>query len=244
MLRPMIQNSLQFSYEMAIKENSEELFIKLKNDIKNTFSNQNIHEANRILLGQIIETLSEQMDGKTQLYDIFSDCIIECPSKYIERIITSSLWWEITNEKFERSLIVRCKMALRAEKKPFVYLNECINTAQKNKSIQIYVLSKIFYVFQAKRTNLDTGEWLLELLGQIQEVLTKEDKEKDQIVYLCDVFLLAVIVLAGYEIYVTPIEQVVISKEERLNLFPVALLNLVQFKCHNIISQVIFVLGV
>lgn len=71
MLRPIITNSLQLAFEMAVKDKSEELFIQLSADLKNTFLNQNIHDANRTLLGQIIELICEQIDGTSKVYDVF-----------------------------------------------------------------------------------------------------------------------------------------------------------------------------
>lgn len=166
------------------------------------------------------------------------ECIVEIPSKYMERISSPSLWWEVTQDKFERAVKVRCCVAVKSEKTPFVWLNECINTAATMKGLQIYLLHHIVKVFQTHCKRLDIGDWLLELLGQIQENLTKENREMDQVLFLCDVLLVAVIVLSGHDCLVSPSNQIIISKDVRLSVFPNAVLDLIRYSCSNITVQV------
>lgn len=92
-------------------------------------------------------------------------------------------------------------------------------------------------VFKKRRNHIDTGDWILELLGQIQEHLTKEEKSCEQVHFLCDVFIIAVIVLSGHDGLVSPPDQYLISREVRLNLFPNALRELIE-NCQNITVQV------
>lgn len=94
-------------------------------------------------------------------------------------------------------------------------------------SVQLYTLKQIRDVFQHHSQHISVSDWLLELMGQVQEKLTNEHNNMDEIVFLCDVFLIAVICFSGCECLYSPIELVAIAKEVRFSLFPNAVFNFV-----------------
>lgn len=76
MLRPLIMNSLEVAYKLSIKENGDTSFLfELLEDLHKTLLDE-IHDANRILIGQIIEEFCEQISGGSEVkfyFDVFSN---------------------------------------------------------------------------------------------------------------------------------------------------------------------------
>lgn len=71
-LRPMITKSLDDAYRRGLQANSmdydtEELFKTLVHSIRDTLLNPDIHDANRILIGQIVEIFTDQIDANNKV---------------------------------------------------------------------------------------------------------------------------------------------------------------------------------
>lgn len=76
-------------------------------------------------------------------------------------------------------------------------------------------------------------------MGQVQEKLANELKDPEEIIFLCDVFLMAVITFAGHDCLYSPMEMVAVTKEARLSLFPNAVYSLISERLPTITVQVL-----
>ncbi|GLV43443.1 uncharacterized protein CBL_03985 [Carabus blaptoides fortunei] len=237
-LRPMLNKSLNCAYQYALKNDSYDLYNTLAENIKKTLLVEDIHDANRILISQIIETFAEELDANSKAFDTFVPCIVETSTKYIERLSSPSVWWETTSDKLEKAVKIRCALAKRTNTTPFAYLNECINSVAVVPSVQIYTLKHILEIFRFYAKHISISDWLLELMGQIQEKLANKCKDPEEIIFLCDVFLIAVITFAGHDCLYSPMEMVAVTKEARLSLFPNALYTLIHDRLSTITVQV------
>lgn len=75
--------------------------------------------------------------------------------------------------------------------------------------IECYIISAINIVLLNKTINITVYSLFLQA-----------------VVFLCDVFLLTVIILSGYDSFVQTLDTIVSSRESRLQLFPQAVLTL------------------
>lgn len=66
-LRPMLNKSLNCAYQYALKNDSYDLYNTLTENIKKTLLIEDIHDANRILLSQIIEAFAEELDTNSKV---------------------------------------------------------------------------------------------------------------------------------------------------------------------------------
>lgn len=105
--------------------------------------------------------------------------------------------------------------------------------------MQIYTLKHILEIFRFHAKHTSISDWLLELMGQIQEKLANELKDSEEIIFLCDVFLMAVITFAGHDCLYSPMEMVAVTKEARLSLFPNAVYSLISERLPTITVQVL-----
>jgi hypothetical protein len=65
-----------------------------------------------------------------QCFEVYVDCVTELTSKYLERMSSPSLWWEVTPSKLRKAVGIRSALACKADSGvPLVWLNECIDAA-------------------------------------------------------------------------------------------------------------------
>ncbi|XP_063226098.1 focadhesin isoform X2 [Bacillus rossius redtenbacheri] len=230
-LRPFIAKCLEFAVHNALSEqgndSNEEKFLKeLFLHIKSTLQREDIHDANKTVLILLLEGLLETFDADNKLFPTYVECVAEMPTKYLERMTSPSVWWEVTPAKLRQSIGIRGALAQRADSEvPLVWLNECIDAAAGLPGEQSNVLKCIANVISNSREHDTHCRWSLELIGQIQATITsKTDADNQQAVtFLCDVLLLAVVVMAGHDCLVQTLESVACTREVRLQLFPQAL---------------------
>lgn len=61
---------------------------------------------------------------------MYVDCVTELTSKYLERMSSPSVWWEVTPHKLRKSVGIRGALARKADGGvPLVWMNECIDAA-------------------------------------------------------------------------------------------------------------------
>jgi len=61
---------------------------------------------------------------------VYVDCVTELTSKYLERMSSPSVWWEVTPHKLRKAVGIRGALARKADGGvPLVWMNECIDAA-------------------------------------------------------------------------------------------------------------------
>nr|CAD7614240.1 unnamed protein product [Timema genevievae] len=181
------------------------------------------------MLSLVIEGMLGNFEADHEFFPAYVECAVELPTKYLERMTSPSVWWEVTPHKLRQSVGIRSALARRADSEvPLVWLNECIDATATLTGEQSTVLLNIAIVMCDCRDHETNCRWALELLGQIQSVINnKTNRDSQQAsLFLCDVFILSVVVLSGYNCLALSLENVSYSRETRLQLFPHALVNL------------------
>ncbi|KAK7868003.1 hypothetical protein R5R35_010177 [Gryllus longicercus] len=245
-LKPLIEKSLLMAIRQTLENGADfenEKFLKqLLSYVKCTLKKEDIHDSNRTQLSLIVESLLEKFDIDSPLFGSYVDCVVELHTKYIERMSSPSVWWEVTPEKLRLAMGIRTAMACRADTEiPLVWLNECIDATINMTGEHTSVLKSIASVMLSCRGNESNCPWTLELMGRIQLVVNKNESNNQQtIVFLCDVFILTVIILSGYDCLNASLEGIATTREIRLRLFPQALSTLLTYeKWNKITTQMI-----
>ncbi|XP_023716355.1 focadhesin isoform X3 [Cryptotermes secundus] len=231
-LKPFIEKSLNLALEVSLAYEGDEEKALLKDllfQIKATLKRDDIHDANRTMLSLLVEGFQEKLDANSKYFDAYVDCVTELTSKYLERMTSPSSFWEVTPDKLRRALRIRSAVACKADTEvPLVWLNDCIDAALDLVGEQTSVLQNIASVMTCVQQHETNSRWLMELLGQIENAVKKKTESDNQqaLVFLCDVFLLTVIILSGCDCFVPTLDSITSSRENRLLLFPQALLTL------------------
>lgn len=90
---------------------------------------EDVLEANKNLLVAQLENILPSIPPRHKVMKSYSKCAAEFPSKFVEKIISPSAWWQITPDKIEQSIAIRSALAFKDLKTPLVWFNECIDVA-------------------------------------------------------------------------------------------------------------------
>ncbi|KAF4532933.1 hypothetical protein B566_EDAN015645 [Ephemera danica] len=231
-LRPLIENALQTSLKAAQNEDKDvSLFRDLMRHMKRALQKEDIHDANRTLLSMILEGILEQLSlDDEEIFSCYVETVGDLSSKFLDRMSSPSVWWEVTPVKLQKAIAIRSHIAVQADSEtPLIWLNECIDAAAAtNPREQDLLLCKLYEVLVFSHGKSTNKDWVLELMGHIQAALTSTDK-LEEASFLCDVFALAVVVLSGHHCLCPKPTAAAASKETRLSLLPQALLSLLEY---------------
>lgn len=157
------------------------------------------------------------------MFETFLPCILNASTIHIDRLSSPSLWWNESEDKFEKGIKLRCALAIKNTENPFACLTECINAAATMNSVQIVTLNKLSQVFRHHFNHAATVDWIFKFLGGIQEKIIVQDKNLKEIVFLYDVLLIAIIIFSNLDVLYSPVEMICLDKDVRLDIFPNAL---------------------
>lgn len=207
------------------EKNKEEdyLFIKQLNLIRVCLECEKIHDANRTLLSQIIEsymTIFTDDNVAWPSYVQVSRCL---SSKYLERMTSPSGWWEVSGPLLRKAAAIRCAVAAMSDCDTALnWLNEIIDGQAGQVTEQEFSLGCMLPALKvAKSDAAATKEWLLQLMGRSQ-VTFNETEDKSAKLYLWDVFTLSVIVFSGLWALEPDVEQLAGNRNGRQALLPPA----------------------
>ncbi|CAG5014859.1 unnamed protein product [Parnassius apollo] len=128
-------------------------------------------------------------------------------------------WWELSGDLVRKACGVRAALAARAL---LTWLNEAVDACAQLPTEQEYSLRCIFPALrQAKPNDDSTKDWFLQLMARTQ-VAFKETEDESAKLYLCDVFMLSVIVFSGIWTFEPDIEVLIRSRACRQALLPAA----------------------
>ncbi|KAK3910971.1 Focadhesin [Frankliniella fusca] len=215
--------------------------------MKLALRSQDLHESNVDMLANMIEKLVEQIELSNKVFDSLVECALVLPSKNVERLLTPSLWWEVSDEKVLCAIRLSSAIAIAQDSDmPLAALNQAIDVcADGNSKVQEYLMESIMEVARLCRGHESNSRWLLQLLGRIQAIKankeTENEKKSKMLQSSCDFLLVAVISLAGHDILAGDPKIIASSSQDRHLLFPQALWALLNANMtwKNLSSQVI-----
>ncbi|KPJ09490.1 Uncharacterized protein KIAA1797 [Papilio machaon] len=172
-LRGPIERCLGDSFSSlpkTVREGEEPLFIQQLRYMREALACDRIHDANRTLLSQIIETYFNVIPEDSVSWDAYLECCELLSSKYLERMTSPSGWWEVSAGALVRACRVRAALAAAADcRAPLLWLNEIIDACAQLISVQEYSLLCMLPALQAAPPDAETTkDWLLQLMARTQ----------------------------------------------------------------------------
>ncbi|XP_063894198.1 focadhesin isoform X2 [Helicoverpa armigera] len=228
-LRPPIEKSLSDSFAAVSSfklkgrgDEKEHLFIQQIEKIRQCLECDKIHDANRTLLSQIVEQYFSMISDDNVAWPSFVLCCRSLSSKYLERMTSPSGWWSVSAPLLRKASAVRCAVAALPETSNALnWLNEIIDAQASQITEQEYSLRCMVPALKAVEPDAEaTREWFLQLMGRTQ-VAFNETEDKSAKLYLCDVFMLCVVVFSGLWALESE-EQLCGSRSARQALLPPA----------------------
>ncbi|VVD05118.1 unnamed protein product [Leptidea sinapis] len=148
----------------------------------------------------------------------YVSCCGALPTKYLERMTSPSGWWEVSGDLVRKCVSVRSSLAALTEcTAPLLWLNEAIDVCATQPAEQEFSLRHIMSALRASDPDSQpTKDWFLQLMARAQVAFS--DK-----LYICDVFMVAVIVLSGGWSFEPDVELVATSRQHRYHVLPAAL---------------------
>ncbi|XP_047031171.1 focadhesin [Helicoverpa zea] len=228
-LRPPIEKCLADSFAAVSNfklkgrgDEKEHLFIQQIEKIRQCLECDKIHDANRTLLSQIVEQYFSMISDDNVAWPSFVLCCRSLSSKYLERMTSPSGWWSVSAPLLRKASAVRCAVAaLPDTSNALNWLNEIIDAQASQITEQEYSLRCMVPALKAVEPDAEaTREWFLQLMGRTQ-VAFNETEDKSAKLYLCDVFMLCVVVFSGLWAMESE-EQLCGSRSARQALLPPA----------------------
>lgn len=167
---------------------------------------------------------SDGNDLEHKYFNDYVETICTFPSDSIDGFSSPNTWWEIDVTKLRKSTILRCnlvQMNKAAFDNPLNWLNPIIDAYAKLKSEHNFLFKSLAKTFFHYHDDRNSCNWTLEILGQIQTILTNEtDIDVDRCNFLCDIFVIGVILFSGVACTFLKVDNVATSRQNRLNMFP------------------------
>ncbi|XP_053684785.1 focadhesin [Sabethes cyaneus] len=201
----------------------------LKTAVSRTYEN----EENYQYLCETLENLFSRFEVDSTIFSDYVEVLSVLPSKYVSSLLKPSSWIDKKNlEKLQKSIYLQFSIHKYNKTEVGTHLlglTDILRTVSRldktNQQVQHY-FQRSFLDFVAC---LDDGrraltDWIVELMAYIQTDLAAESETQPtkEILFLLDVFMMAVISLSGYGGILEP-DTVVGSVAERLALFPPSL---------------------
>ncbi|KAJ0174345.1 hypothetical protein K1T71_010491 [Dendrolimus kikuchii] len=205
-LRPPLEKCLGEAYSLIAnvkkrndKEANDYLFVKQMEMIRECLECERIHDANRTLLSQIVENYFSVINDHHVAWPTYLQTCRCLSTKYLERMSSPSAWWEVTGELIRKAGALRCIVATAPDcTKPLVWLNEIIDAQAMEITEQEFSLRCMVPALKvAKADDPNTKDWFLQLMARTQVAFT-ETEEQSAKLYLCDVFMLSVVMFSGH----------------------------------------------
>ncbi|XP_052755877.1 focadhesin isoform X2 [Galleria mellonella] len=201
-IRAPVERCLSYSFSAIAKVRSkgadEEggMFVKQLAMIQQCLECERIHDANRTLLSQIVENYFSIITDDNVAWAAYVRTCGSLSSKYLERMTSPSSWWETSAELLRKAAAIRCAAALSSCS--LVWLNELIDAQAQDVTGQEFSLQCMIAPLKAaKPDDPSTREWFMQLMARTQ-VAFNETEDRSAKLYLCDVFILSVVMLCGH----------------------------------------------
>ena len=230
-LGPWLTKSLQTGLHAADSDRGSADLVTMLQHIRAALQSEGISEASVQGLAGCVESLHEAVSTEhTELYQEYLLTAAQLPVASIERLSSPSLWWEVSEAKLQRAAGLRSCLALTGSTDtPLTWLNEILEAASKQTGDHTYLLRHLLAVltkFRARETVHLVKSWLLELMGQISSLVRSGRSTAGPLMFLLDVFCLAVVVLAETDTLVPDRDLLSVARGLRLGLLGVSVARL------------------
>ncbi|KAJ8962679.1 hypothetical protein NQ318_001075 [Aromia moschata] len=218
-LKPFFENALNYAVNTYNTECEENLLLKVTKHLGDVLSNNEIQETNKITIGQVLSDQISLVDIASELFDIFLQCVVSLPTKYIQEI--ASVETDLTEERFAKVIKIKCAAAVHSSVAPLSWLNDVIDIASTLDRDECDTLNEFTTVFRKHIKNAECALWLLDLIGQIQAKVADRCTEREMVYYF-DIFILTVVEFSSYSAFIMD-RNANSSNLIREKLFPQAL---------------------
>ncbi|CAD7014015.1 unnamed protein product [Ceratitis capitata] len=182
----------------------------------------------------IVERYIDSMDLDSRLFERYTEVVSVLHPNSIDGLTSPANWWETPIGKLKKATIIRCYLVLYNTQltNPLKWLNPIIDTYATRREEQPFFYRHLVATLYAFNNDEQSCNWIMEMFLQIQALLAESsNKEKlDKVLYLLDIFILAVVVLSGCAVLLGNLDSVATQRKDRFALFPESL----QFLCDHV----------
>ncbi|CAH2041992.1 unnamed protein product, partial [Iphiclides podalirius] len=204
-------------------DDAQPLLVRQLRHIERCLESDKIHDANRTLLSQIVETYFGVIPDDSVAWGAYVSCCRRLGGSYLERMTSPSSWWEVSGALVRKSCSVRAALAALADcGAPLAWLNDLVDACAPLLEEQEYSLRCMMPALRHVDPDADsTKQWFVQLMGRTQAAF-KETEEEFAKLYLIDVLMLSVITFSGLWSLEPDPDVLVTSRASRQALLPAA----------------------
>lgn len=182
----------------------------------------------------IIERYMDSMDLDSRLFERYTEVVSVLHPNSIDGLTSPANWWETPIGKLKKATIIRCYLVLYNTQlsNPLKWLTPIIDAYSTRREEQPFFFRHLVSTLYAFNSDEQSCQWIMEMFLQIQALLAESsNKEKlDKVLYLLDIFILAVVVLSGCAVLLGNLDSIATQRKDRFALFPESL----QFLCEHV----------
>ncbi|KAF5269805.1 hypothetical protein FQR65_LT05851 [Abscondita terminalis] len=233
-LRPLVENSLEYAlkkYEAEIQNNSKSLLENLVENLREIFIDETLHEANRMAFAQVVVNVTRKISLNSLAFSEILKCVVKLPKRFIDELSSPKLWKSSSSDQLKLSVNIRCAVA--EDTNSLSWMDEFINETSFMATEQDFVLSRIANLLKLYRSSEGSSTWLLEYLNHVQSIIANENMMNYNLKFLCDVFIISIMVLSGYDVFLQSIDDLIHLSEDHLLMFPYSVIKLMKIQSWN-----------
>ncbi|XP_036330695.1 focadhesin isoform X1 [Rhagoletis pomonella] len=182
----------------------------------------------------IVERYMDSMDLDSRLFERYTEVVSVLHPNSIDGLTSPANWWETPIGKLKKATIIRCYLVLYNTQlpNPLKWLTPIIDAYANRREEQPFFFRHLVATLYAFNNDEQSCNWIMEMFLQIQALLAESsNKEKlDKVLYLLDIFILAVVVLSGCAVLLCNLDAVATQRKDRFALFPESM----QFLCDHV----------
>lgn len=118
----------------------------------------------------------------------------------------------------KKATIIRCYLAEhdKSMENSLNWLSPIIDAFVQVKSEHNYFFRNLIRVLHIFSNSAKACEWILELIGQMQSLVTDDDQHDiEKCMFLCDIFIIGVIIFSGVGNLFGNLDEIALSRQNR-----------------------------
>ncbi|XP_029048678.2 focadhesin [Osmia bicornis bicornis] len=226
-LKPFLEVTLEYVIEKMNIESKEsiESFQCIMSSYAQALKNQETYDANSTLLSTTLEKLLDKIDLTCNRFEYYFTAALELSITHLERMTSPKVWWEVTPCKLRNAIAIRAQLALKkVSDSPLTWLNEIIDDVASLTSVQTYFLEIMQKVQAQMRFDKSSINWVIDFTTQMQGLLMESQNHCDKVQFYCDVLFVSIVSLSGINDMLMKQDLLISSRDDRVQLFPEALM--------------------
>ncbi|KAK4884735.1 hypothetical protein RN001_001006 [Aquatica leii] len=233
-LRPFIEKSLNYAiktHEAEVQTKGKSLLQILVVHVRQILTDETLQEANKMALAQVLVNVTWHIGIDTVVFLEILKCVIKLPKRFIDELSSPKLWKTPSVANLKLSVKVRCAVAV--DTNSLSWMNEFIDETSFMAVEQPFVLLNIANLIKSYRNSECASTWLLEYLNHIQSTIANENMSNYNLQFLCDVFIISMIILSGYNVFLESTDELVRLSEYHLLMFSQSITKLMKIQYWN-----------